>query len=288
MADAFQVPTAGGIPPLPPGGSERGQHAPPPPAAQPFAPPPSANAGPAPTTGFTQADIDAAVAAALAGKAPAPAPAPAAPVALSPAAAISTPQELSTATDPVLTSMTALLTTSAVGLDLTRAIGNALTHGNAALIDKAYIAEKGGAQAAHLIAIAEGIVARVEAQATEGAAAVHSIAGGEQNWNTAAALFNATAPAHQKLVIKQLLDSGNRESINAAAQTVIDFATASGKLPQAPGLIQAGAAGGGAAQGLSKLDFQAELRKLNAQAPGFEQARADLFTRRSLGKQIGL
>jgi len=184
--------------------------------------------------------------------------------------------------------MTAMLTSSTAGLDINRALGNALTHGNAALIDKAYIIEKGGAQAAHLIAIAEGIVARVEAQAAEGAQAVYAVAGGEQQWNVAAAAFDKGAQPHVKQVVKQMLDSGNAESAKAAAQMVLDHAKASGLIPVAPGLVHAGAGGAGGASGLDKIGFQAELRKLNANAPGFEQARADLFQRRTLGKSLGL
>lgn len=296
MAEAVHMGAGGfAVPPIPDGAQvhERSGNSPPPAAAQVpgfVAPPAPAPAAPAGT--FTAEQVQAMIADALKQAQPqAAAPAPsAAPAALAPAAAINTPAELTAATDPVLSSMTAIFTSTVTGLDISRALGNALTHGDPNLIDVAYIREKGGAQADHLLTLAKGIIGRVEAQAQEGVRAVHAAAGGEAQWNASVGVFNTSAPAHQKLVVRQMLDSGNPEMVQAAAQTVVEFAKNSGMVPVAPGLVQAGAAALGSAQGLSKADFQRELLALKGRAnqPGYEQARAELYQRRSLGKQLGM
>lgn len=292
MAEAVHMGAGGfSVPPVPDGAQvhQRTTEAPPPAGAQQpgFVPP--APPAPAPAAGtFTQEQVQAMIAEALAkAQAPAPAPTPAAP-ALNPAATITAPAELATASDPVLSSMTAMFTGSAQGIDITRALGNALTHGDARLIDVAYIREKGGANAEHLVTLAQGIISRVEQQAAEGAKAVHAEAGGEQQWNVAVAAFNTHAPAHQKLVIRNMLDSGNPESIKAAAKSVVEFARSSGQVPVAPGLVHAGAGGAGAAQALDKHGFQQALRQLSPNSPGYEQARAELFQRRALGKSLNM
>jgi hypothetical protein len=284
---AENVPVGGfNVPSVPAGAqvNERSQ-----PAAanmQPGFVPPAAPAGQGGT--FTQADIDAAVAAAT--RQPAAPAVPAAQIApLVPGAAIHRPPtELTTANDPVLSSMTAVFTSVGGDVDLDRAVGKALMYGDASLIDLAYLTEKGGANAAHLTVMAKAIVERVQAQAEAGAQAVFAVAGDQAQWQAAAAVFDQSAPAHTKLVIKQMLDSGNPQAISAAAKSVVEFAQSSGQLVQRPGLVQAGAAQLSSAQGLDKVGFQAELRKLAPNSRSYEADRAQLFQRRSLGKSLGL
>lgn len=289
---AVSVPTNGfGVPPVPAGATTNEGR---PPASsmtpgfvsQPAAPAPAAPAAAAqPTAGtFTQADLDAAVKAALAGTA-----APAAPTGaptITPGAAVNV-GELSTATDPVLKSMTDMFTASGTGIDLDRAIGKALVYGDAALIDIAYLTEKGGANAANLSIMAKAIVSRVVDQAAAGEQAAFAAAGGKAQWQAAAGVFDQKAPAHTKLVVKSMLDSGNPELIAAASKTIVEFASGSGFVPVAPGL-QAPTSGGGGVQALDKNGFQAELRKLNANSPSFEQDRQALFVRRHMGKKLGV
>lgn len=286
---AENVPMNGfGVPPVPAGAqvNERSQ-----PAAanmQPGFVPPAAPAGQGGT--FTQADIDAAVAAATANRQPAaPVVPPTATPLLSPGAAIQRPPAaLTTATDPVLSSMTAVFQSTDATVDLDRAIGKAMQYGDASLIDLAYLTEKGGANAAHLTVLAKAIVERVQAAAAAGEQAVYAAAGDQAQWNAAAAVFDQSAPAHTKLVIKQMLDSGNPEAIEAAAKSVVEFAKSTGQLVQRPGLVNAGASQLSSASGLDKEGFQAELRKLSPNSRSYESDRAQLFQRRSLGKSLGL
>lgn len=272
MADA--VPTSGFSVPPAPGAHER-QPAPAAPAPAPAAPAPVA---PQP---LTQADLQAVIAQ-LAPQAPAPAT-PAAPVQNQPQFVANEDMP----NDPVLASFTQAFTAIAQGVDIQRAIGNALTHGNPALIDMAYLAEKGGAQAEQLKTIAKAIVDRVQSQTAEAASAVYDAAGGQEHWTAAAAAFSQSAPPHLKLVVKQLLESGNREGVKAGAQTVIDFVRQGGLVVVPGKQVQAGG-GMAAAQALSKEQFQTELFKLDKNSRTFEQDRATLFARRQAGKQLGL
>jgi hypothetical protein len=267
------------IPPIPSTAQPAGSQ---PPAGQ------AAPAQPAPapaSQGFTQADIDRAVQAALAGQ---QTPAPAAPVQAplgNPAAALDIAD--AAAQDSLLTSLTSTFTTLGNGVDINRAIGNALSLNNPALIDKAYLQEKGGANAAALLALAESIVGRVQDQTKAAESAVYKAAGDKPTWDAAAAAFNQKAPAHLKAVVAKLLESGNPEAIGSGAQYVLDYARSQGLVPQQAGLVQSGAGVPGA-QGLSKQQFQAELFKLDKRSPTFEADRGALFAKRQVGKQLGI
>lgn len=284
-----QVPTNGfGVPPIPGNAQQSGTPpapAPAPPGPQGFQLPPAVPPAPG---GFTQADIDKAVAAAIAAKPATPAaPAPAVPQAPlgNPAAALDIAD--AAASDTLLNSLTQTFTALGNGVDINRAIGHALTLGNPALIDNAYLAEKGGAHAAQLQALAASIVGRVQEQTKAAESAVYAAAGDKANWDAAAAAFNLKAPAHLKAVVAKLLESGNPEAIGSGAQYVLDYARQQGLVPQAASLVQGGA-GVASAQALTKDQFQDALFKMDKNARGYEQARADLFARRQVGKQLGI
>jgi hypothetical protein len=287
MAEAVQ--TSGfTIPPIPPTAQQAGSQ--PAPAAQPFQTPPAPAPQPAPQGGFTQADIDRAVAAALAGKqatpaAQVPANVPAPTPLGNPAASLDIAD--AAASDTLLTSLTNTFATLGNGVDINRAIGNALTLNNPALIDKAYLQEKGGTNASALVALAESIVGRVQDQTKAAESAVYKAAGDKATWDAAAAAFNQRAPAHLKAVVAKLLESGNPDAIGSGAQYVLEYSRQQGLVPQQAGLVQAGAGVAGA-QALSKEQFQEALFKLDKNARGFEQARAELFARRQVGKQQGI
>lgn len=196
----------------------------------------------------------------------------------------------STIQDPMIANMAGILRTAAgTAIDLDRAVGRALQYGDPALVDVQYIAEKGGANAKQIAELAQGIVKAVNLKSESITASIHASVGGEAQWSVASAAFNKTAPAELKLTVRQMLDSTNENLIKAGAKIVADFAKGSGVVPQ-PGVAafgaNAAAAPGG--QALSKAQFQAELSKLKQSDPGYSQARADLFSRRSLGKAAGL
>lgn len=188
-------------------------------------------------------------------------------------------------TDPVIRSMALALGTGAEGLDFNRVLGNAIQRGDPALIDRAYLIEKFGQAAASRITLAEGIVRAVNEHSERAAQSVYSAAGGKEQWAASAAAFNKSAPQELRAIVKNMLDSGNPEYVQAAAKLVVESAKSSGLVPVQNPAVTAGAGLAGA-QALSKDEFQAELRKLDPAARDFQAKRGELFARRQLGKQL--
>lgn len=278
MAEAQNVPASGfNVPPVPASASQSGGNVPP--TADQMQPG-FVNPNPAPA-GITPEQVQAQIAAALAAAKP---PTPVAPAATTPPIAISKGD----ASDPLLTSLTDVFLSVGQGIDMERAIGKALTYGDAALIDLAYIQEKGGANATQLSTLASAIVQRVQTQAAESTNAVYQTAGDKAQWDAAAAVFNTQAPQHLKMVISQMLDSGNTEAIKAAAKSVVEYVKQNGLVVNPAQMIHAGASSAGAAQALSKAQFQEAMFKLDQNSRTYSQDRADLFARRQLGKQLGV
>lgn len=270
MAEAVAVPVSGfNIPALPASSAQSPGFVPP------AATPPSGNE---PQT-FTAAQVAEQIAAAVAKAQPAPAPVQAAPA---PA-----PANLSvdSGADPVLSSLTSIFAQIGGGLDIERALGNALSRGDASLIDTAYINEKGGAQAAQAATLAKAIVDRVASQTALTTAAVFETAGGQAQWAAASAVFDKNAPAHLKVVIAGLLESGNPTSIKAGAQSVMDYVKHNGLVMNPAQLISSSANVGGA-QALSKDEFQNALFKLDKNSRTYLEDRNSLFARRAVGKQV--
>lgn len=172
------------------------------------------------------------------------------------------------------------------GVDVERAIAAALEYGDVNLIDRRYITEAGGANAQYLMQIAEGIVSSRADDDNRMAESIYAAAGGKANWNSALHEFTSKAPSHIQTIVQSLYDSRNPKSIEAANQTVLTYGQGAGVTLNPAQTIQGGA-GAGAAQALDKVQFQAELQKLNKNAQGYEQARAELFSRRSIGKSLG-
>lgn len=189
--------------------------------------------------------------------------------------------------DPILRSMATVMQTIGKDLDLDRVFSKALDHGDASLLDLAYLREKGGVNAPQLITIAEGIVQAVNAQADAVTAEVHNLAGGAQNWDAAVAAFNKQAPVEFRQVVAMMLDSKEKSKISAGAKLVVEFAKGSGLVPNVNKLVQNGGAAVPAALALTKEGFQAELRKLNPNDRDFGEQREALFSRRAMGRQLG-
>lgn len=240
----------------------------------------------APAPSALDAQVAALLAALQAQQAPAPAAAPAVPD-----GNVQNPTGLNsldpaTLEDPILRSMATVMQTVGKDLDMDRVFSKALDHGDASLIDAAYLREKGGANADQLLVIAQGIVQAVNAQAAAVTAEVHNLAGGSQNWEASVAAFNKNAPVEFRQVVALMLDSKDKGKISAGAKLVVEFSKGSGLIPNAQPLIQAGA-GSGAAQALTKEAFQAELRKLNPHSREFSEQRQALFARRQIGRNLG-
>lgn len=188
--------------------------------------------------------------------------------------------------DPILKSMATVLKTVGKGVDLDRAIGRAISEGRVDLIDVAYLQEKGGVNSNELITIAQGLVQAVQAKGAAVTESVHKLAGGEAQWDAGVAAFNAQAPQELRVVVAQMLNSNKENLIQAGAKLVVEFSKNSGALPNVNATVASGASSLPAAQALSKVEFQDELRKLNPQDRAFESQRKELFARRALGRQL--
>lgn len=237
---------------------------------------------------FTQADIDKAVAAALAGK-QAPAPAAATSPLVDPLAGVKAGNATYTndgTGDAVLNSFTEVFLSVGAGIDMDRAFGKAMMYGNPALIDTAYINEKGGASAAQLNTLANAIVERVTAQTTASTEAIHASAGGKAQWDAASSAFNTNAPAHVKQVVAAMLNSGNQASIEAAAKSIVEFSRTGGLVPTPATLLQSGNSDA-SGQAIGKEEFQKLHYKLDPNSRTYQQERESLYQRRLLGKQLG-
>lgn len=274
--NGFITPPQGGSPAnpqLPPTNPVEGWVAPPNPAGNPPAP----TAAPAQPAAPDLTAAIAALQAALAKPTTPAAPAPGTPA----------PNDNTTFDDPILKSMAAVIRTSAKGIDLDRVLGKAIEYGDANLIDKAYLAEKGGEASAELLTIAQGIVEAVNARSAATTTEVYALAGSEANWNACVAAFNQGAAPELKAVITQMLDSGKTDQIKASAKLVVEFAKSNGTVPTNAGLIANGGAAPLLGQGISKAEFQSELQKLNPQDRDFVAKRSELYGRRQAGKQQG-
>lgn len=288
---SFQVPPAGDPPRMPNGTPVAG------PGQQPGWVP-QVPAAPAPAQAQAQQGTDmsnviAMLQAALAakpGEQPNQAQAPSADEAVRPAWMQTSANEfdISSIDDPIIRSMATVMQTVGKDLNLDRVLGKALAHGDASLIDEAYLRDAAGANAPQLAEIARGIVQAVEAKANAVTASVYESAGGEAAWNSSVAAFNTSAPQELRITVAQMLNSTNENFIKAGAKIVAEFGKNSGMIPQTGAPLLNAAAAGAAGQGLSKAQFQQELAKLKPDTPGYEEARESLFTRRSLGKRAGM
>lgn len=189
--------------------------------------------------------------------------------------------------DPIIQSMATVMQTVGKGVDFDRALGKALENGRADLIDVAYLKEAGGANAEQLITIAKGIVQAVEAKSRALATGVYELAGGETQWSASVAVFNSGAPEEVRMIVAQMLDSGQERLIKAAAKMVVDYSKGTGAIPNANPLLNSGAATLPTAQALDKAGFQEELRKLDPSARDYLTKRDELFARRQLGRKLG-
>lgn len=283
--NGFNVPGGGAVVAgeqnIPPANLEPGFATPQPAAATP-------PAQPTPAAQPAAGSLDASVAALLAAL-QAQQPAAAAPTAnAEPTAGKLNSLDVSTLEDPILRSMATVMQTVGKDLDMDRVLGLAIARGDAGLIDKAYLREKGGDNAEQLITIAEGIVQAVEQQATAVTNEVHALAGGEPGWNVAVAAFNKTASPEMRSVVKLMLDSDKKAQITAGAKLVVEFAKQSGFVPTVNALVQNGGSAASSAQALSKESFQEALRTLDPNSRQYQNQRSELFARRQQGKQLGM
>lgn len=191
--------------------------------------------------------------------------------------------------DPHLMAVFSTFELVAPEVDLARAVGNAIDRGDATLVDEAYLRDKGGANAEKLIAIAKGLINHINTAVTTVVTDVHRMAGGEQQFNNAVAVFNDKAPKYLREFVAQSFDSHNPDRIRSATESILEFVKGQGVIPVAPqGHVRAGGGTPDTAIGLSRDAYIAERAKLNRNDRDFADKERELTARRQIGKNQGL
>lgn len=194
-----------------------------------------------------------------------------------------------TSADPKGVALAEILVAAAPGLDLSRAIGKALGHGyDARLIDEAYIRETAGQDAERVITLARGLVEHTAAEATSAVNAIYSLAGGQQQWDSAVALFNEKAPAAMKALVAAALNTGSGDQIKNAASMVVDFVKTSGLQTSVKGAPVNGVVNASAGEvGLSPEQYKQQVGELlvkHRNSPTFNVEFERLMALRYAGK----
>lgn len=166
-------------------------------------------------------------------------------------------------------------------VDMQRAFGNAAAEGDARFIDRAYLKDVLGDKADAIIKTAEGVLAYSTAYAEQTVNEVHTLAGGEAQWSAAGDAFNKHAPAEERKLIVEMLESGSREKVVYAAKRIMEYATQAGAIVKhnAPNLGQPGTQ-----QGLSKEAYIKAIGERNISPEKYES----LKNLRKLGISQGL
>lgn len=195
--------------------------------------------------------------------------------------------DVSTIDDPVLKSMATMFKSSAPDMDLDRALANAISYGDPNLIDIAYITDKAGQNAPHLINLAAGIVNTINAQSAAMEQSIYQEVGGRQVWDASVAVFNRSASPEIKATVATMLDSGKANLIKAGAKMVAEFGKNSGMIPK-DGFRFDPVSAPYATQGLNKTQFQQEILKLDSNDPDYGDKYNALIQRRAVGKRLNL
>ena len=195
--------------------------------------------------------------------------------------------DVNTIDDPVLKSMATMFKSSVPDMDLDRALANAISYGDPNLIDIAYITDKAGHNAPHLINLAAGIVNTINAQSEAMEQSVYQEVGGRQVWDASVAVFNRSASPEIKATVATMLDSGKANLIKAGAKMVAEFGKNSGMIPK-DGFRFDPVSAPYATQGLNKTQFQQEILKLDSNDPDYGDKYNALIQRRAVGKRLNL
>lgn len=179
-----------------------------------------------------------------------------------------------------------LKSTGASQDDVKRAVENAIAYGDPALIDKAFLAERFGDRAAEAQSIAEAVVEQAAVKRDALVRDVHALAGSEEAWTQALAVYKQHAKPGLQKVVKAMFDSNDVDSIKEAASLVMEFAKNSGVVVQS-GNLTVGTAQAAAAQGLSADQFRAALKELNPNQRNYHDNYNRLIELRRIGKQAG-
>lgn len=175
--------------------------------------------------------------------------------------------------------------TGATEGDIERALQYATEAGDVRLIDVAFLKERFGDNAEQAQALAEAVMEQNQSSAKALLDTVYTAAGGEANFKSAAELFKANAKPGMVNVVKQMLDSGDPDTVKEAAMLIVEYGSKSGGLvKQGDKLIAT--SGFNAAAGISAEEFTLARQKLNSTSRTYHQDYARLMDLRRIGKQL--
>lgn len=199
------------------------------------------------------------------------------------------PQSFAPTGDDLLDGMVESVVIAFPNLHIDRAVGRAISEGDARFIDEAYIREIAGDRAEKVLKVARAAIGHINAEAAAVSNAVNAAAGGQEKWAAAVAAFNQNAAPELRKAVAGMAD--NPKTAVAAAQVVLQFASANGFSSATNLSGNPSFSAPGQSSGLSSAEFKAEMQKLNQSAgrtADYQEKRADLYNRRVLGKQAGL
>jgi len=181
---------------------------------------------------------------------------------------------------------------NATSEDVARAIGKAVEYGQLDLIDEAFLNEKFKGQAAKLKVLAQELINSNKSAEKALFDKLHTAAGSPENWQAAVKVFNSTADAATKEVVKTLFNAGTDAATDAAIKQVLALAS-NGGLVITPATSFRPSAQVPVA-GLSAAGFQTELAALAKQfgnkvgSAAYNEGYQALVQRRAAGKRAGL
>lgn len=145
--------------------------------------------------------------------------------------------------------------------DVERILHHAQEHGDASLIDTAFIKERFPKHAEYVEQLAKAYMAETQTRITDTVNKVYEAVGGEAQWKVLQQTFSDNAPKHLQAAARALADS---EDFLGVAALVKDFVEAGGFTPVTGDHLKGG---GAVAQGaLSARAFSEELSKLRKAA----------------------
>lgn len=180
-----------------------------------------------------------------------------------------------------------ITSSNATQADIERATAKAIEYGDANLIDKAFLAERFGERASEAASIAEAVVEQAAAKREALVQSVYATAGGKEGWDKSLALYKEHAPQGLQKALQLMFDSGDSSTVNEAAKLVVEFANNSGLIVKGAGSRQVAGAGPQDAQGLTAVQFQQAVGKLNQSSRTYRDDYARLIEMRRIGKQLG-
>jgi len=181
---------------------------------------------------------------------------------------------------------TFVASTGTTEADMERVLGKAIEHGDASLIDEAFIKERFGANAESALALARAVLDNHVQSSQQVINTVHTLAGGADQWKGAVAAFKQTATKAMQSAVLAMVESGDIATVKEAAEIVLGYNKQAGVTPIVNPTVRGGA-NPAASEGLSAAEFKSAIHKLNQNSRTYAADYNKLVQMRTVGKQLG-